>query len=163
MPEIHLRRDFFFSQSSPESAPFFFYEDGSCPGRGPAHLRPAPCLCRPWKEPSHFHLGRWPFLLPMWPITSLCQPGIWGFSLAPSFPSPHIQLVTIKISRFHVLGISQTHSFLFTFTSVALLSTITDTQRGFLRYTHLFQPAFTIPRTCFLRSSSPAHSSVSKL
>lgn len=41
----------------------------------------------------------------------LCQPGIWGSFLAPSFPSHHIQLVTMKTSRIHLLRIAQITQF----------------------------------------------------
>lgn len=55
-----------------------------------------PGQCHPCMEPSCLLGG---------PFTVLCQPAIWGSFLAPSFPSPHIELVTTETSLIHLLSI----------------------------------------------------------
>lgn len=72
-------------------------------------LREPPLYLRPGHLPLSSRQGD--FLPPRWPILCCAQPGIWGSFLSPSFPSRHLQLVTMKTPRIHLLSISQITQF----------------------------------------------------
>lgn len=146
MPEISLQKGFLFSSNSPELAPFFL--------GGPLPLTPGAL-------PVSSLEGA--FLPPRRPIHQLGPArnlGLIRGSLFPLAPHPicyHWDLTTplpwclsdpLLSLHPHVGHVPQQNH---------------GPQMGFRPYTHLFRPAFTVPRTCLWRSSSPAHSSASKL